>query len=193
MNLGTAVQISSSRIPRLPQKFNRCSKCNERTRALPPSARSRNRRFLEQRCQDHIQRCPADDVLVPDGQRGQLGALLGLAAGLFSGPGGALEVGRGVRVVGVGAWSVRDFGLRAATADSRMGGKGSGGAGRPAGESAQAPAVPTGSTAARASGGGGRHQTSGPKIAPQPSRTNGPSARARSTRNLTGLGTGHHG
>src|SRR6185437_14007571 len=37
---------------------------------------------------------------------------------------------------------------------------------------------------------GGRHQTSGPKIAPQPNRTSGLSARARSTRNVTGIDTG---
>src|SRR5262249_9500719 len=67
------------------------------------------------------------------------------------------------------------------------------GRGRPAGESAEAPAVPTGSTAAVWGEGGGRHQTSGPKSAPQPNRTSGLSAKARRTRNATGIDTARGG
>ena len=61
------------------------------------------------------------------------------------------------------------------------------------GESAQAPAVPTGSTAARSSGVGGRHQTSGPKIAPQSSRTIGRSVNALCTRNASDIDTERDG
>src|SRR5262245_59433642 len=48
------------------------------------------------------------------------------------------------------------------------------GKGHSAGESAKAPAVPTGSAAAAGKGAaGGRRQTGGPKSAPRPSRTHG--------------------
>src|SRR5262245_29341780 len=53
------------------------------------------------------------------------------------------------------------------------------GDGRPTGESAQAPAVPTGSTAIHRNADGGGHQPRGPKIAPQPNRTSGPSVQAQ--------------
>jgi DNA-binding winged helix-turn-helix (wHTH) protein len=65
--------------------------------------------------------------------------------------------------------------------------------GHPAGESAQAPAVPTGSTATPTWGVCGRHQTSGPKNAPRPNRTTGPSVPARRTRNETGIVSARQG
>ena len=91
----------------------------------------------------------------------------------------------------VGGWSART--PDAAPFDRRGGGDGlltGARERRPAGESAEAPAVPTGSAGDRRS----RTATvtnEWAENAPQPNRTIGPSAEARSTRNITGIGAGH--
>src|SRR5262245_18182167 len=72
---------------------------------------------------------------------------------------------------------------------SRMTGMRNGGTRGRVGESAGAPAVPTGSTRSAASAAGGRHQTSGPKTLPGPVEPAGRADRALSTGNRTGLDT----
>src|SRR5262249_48316897 len=115
-----------------------------------------------------------------DGQGGEPGTLLGLAAVPRGDPGGATEVGGGRLRQGVRAGGgVGGLGLAGGPGGLPKENGSGPGRGRSGGESAPAPAVPTGSAAGQGNGSSGGHQTSGPKTLPDPIEPAGGAHRLR--------------